>query len=91
LNADLIGDFSTLDEGRLDGSLRTSLITDPPNGLIPLTSLAKARQEVRSKARKLPPDGPEAVAPERTVPSRRGGPAAASHLVQQLHPDRPDV
>ncbi len=62
LNADLVGDFATLDVGHLDPSLRTSLIVDPPNGVIPpLTRQAKARKDARSKARKLPPDGPEAM------------------------------
>ena len=49
------------DRGHVVGSLRTSLIVDPPNGRIPdLTPEAKARLAARDKQEKLhPADGPE--------------------------------
>ena len=76
LNADLVGDFATLNVGHLDPSLRTSLIVDPSTGVIPpLTRQAKARKDARAKARKLPPDGPEALRlNERCLPDAAGPP-----------------
>ena len=76
LNADLVGDLSTADEGHLDPSMRTSLIVDPPNGRIPpLTANATARRAARRKARKLPPDGPEALRlSDRCLPDVAGPP-----------------
>lgn len=76
LNADLVGDLATVDEAHLDASMRTSLIVDPPNGQVPpLTRKAKARREARHKARKTPPDGPEALSlSERCLPDVAGPP-----------------
>ncbi len=76
LNADLVGDFSTVDEGHLDSSMRTSLIINPRNGkLPPLTASAKARQRARRKAHKFPPDGPEALRlSDRCLPDVAGPP-----------------
>ena len=60
VNADIVGDLATVEQGPLDPSLRTSLIVDPPDGKIPpLTRKAKARMSARAMAKKLPPDGPE--------------------------------
>ena len=46
---------------RFDGSIRTSLVLDPPDGRIPpVTAEARKRQEaVRAEARSHPADGPE--------------------------------
>jgi len=76
LNADLVGDLETAARGRIDPSLRTSLIVDPPDGkLPPLTPEGHARREARRAARKLPPDGPEMMRlSERCLPDVAGPP-----------------
>ncbi|MCY4595919.1 MAG: hypothetical protein OXC19_14130 [Bryobacterales bacterium] len=48
----VVGSYNShwFDKGRVDPSLRTSLIVDPPNGrLPPLTSVGKARVQARSE------------------------------------------
>ncbi len=45
---------------RFDGSLRTSLIVDPPNGRMPaITDAARARNQPYWHMQSLPPSGPE--------------------------------
>jgi len=45
---------------RFDGSLRTSLIVDPPNGRMPaITEAARARNQPYWHMQSLPPSGPE--------------------------------
>ena len=75
VNADLVGDLATVEQGPLDPSLRTSLILIPSNGQIPLTKKARARQAARRAARRLPPDGPEALRlSDRCLPDVAGPP-----------------
>jgi hypothetical protein len=75
VNADLVGDLATVESGVLDRSLRTSLIVSPANGQIPLTKKALALQAKRRKARRLPPDGPEALRlSDRCLPDVAGPP-----------------
>ena len=79
VNADLVGDLATVDQGPLDPSLRTSLIVTPSNGQIPLTRAAKKRRAARREARKALPDGPEALRlsdrclPDVAGPTKRPG------------------
>ena len=75
VNADLIGDLATVEQGPLDPSMRTSLIVSPSSGRIPLTAKAVARRAARRQARKLPPDGPEALTlGDRCLPDVAGPP-----------------
>jgi hypothetical protein len=75
VNADIVGDLASLEQGPLDPSLRTSLIVEPPDGKMPLTPNAKARMAARAKAKKVPPDGPEALSlSTRCLPDVAGPP-----------------
>ncbi len=75
LNADLIGDLATGEEGPLDPSMRTSLIVAPSNGRMPLTKKALALRAARRKAAQAPPDGPEAMRlSDRCLPDVAGPP-----------------
>ena len=75
LNADLVGDLATVESGPLDVSLRTSLITAPSDGRMPLTRNAIALRAARRKARLVPPDGPEALRlSDRCLPDVAGPP-----------------
>ena len=75
VNADLVGDLATVEQGTLDPSMRTSLIVAPSNGQMPLTAKAVALRAARRKARALPPDGPEALRlSDRCLPDVAGPP-----------------
>jgi hypothetical protein len=75
VNADLIGDLATVEEGPLDPSMRTSLVLTPSDGQIPLTTKALSLRAARRKARQLPPDGPEAMRlSDRCLPDVAGPP-----------------
>jgi hypothetical protein len=76
LNADLVGDSSTADRGRVGPSRRTSLLIDPPDGkLPPPTPQEKTRRQNASKARKEPQDDPEVLpASARCLPDFAGPP-----------------
>jgi hypothetical protein len=75
-NSDTDGSLATRERGPLDPSLRTSILTDPPNGkLPPLTPQAKAQKDAVDKSRTETFEGPEARYPsERCLPDVAGPP-----------------
>lgn len=75
LNADVVGDLSTADFGRVDPSLRTSIIVNPYDGKRPpRTDAAKARGTMREAVGKAK-DDPEAMElSERCLPDVAGPP-----------------